>query len=119
MRIHHFELVDRRLLDAARVTGAGRVDVFRWVVLPSIYSWVFAGFRTSVSFALIGAVVGEFVGASRGLGYRMTIATGVLNTDLAFALLFWLGLIGVAGVSAGILVERAVLRWELPAVRPR
>jgi len=103
---------DRSLVDAVCVTGASWWQVFRLVTLPSLYGWVFAGFRTSVSLALIGAVVGEFVGASRGLGYRMMIATGVLDTHLAFGILLWMGVLGAVAVMLGTAVERRLLRWK-------
>lgn len=106
---------DRSLVDAVRVTGASRLQVFRLVTLPSIYGWLFASFRTSVSLAIIGAVVGEFVGASRGLGYRMIVATGVLDTHLAFGVLLWMGLLGSLAVLVGSVVEEKMSRWKPPS----
>ncbi len=107
-----FRNINRQYTDSVRVIGASRFQVFRLVALPSIYSWLFAGFKTSVSFSIIGSVVGEFVGASRGLGYRMMIATGIMDTHLAYAILIWLGILGTAGVVTGGLVENRVLRWQ-------
>lgn len=104
--------ISRELKDAVRVTGVSRWRFFHLVTLHSVYSWLFAGFKTSVSFSLIGAVVGEFVGSSRGLGYRMIIATGILDTQLAYAILIWLAVLGVLGVMIGSYVERRVLRWQ-------
>ena len=89
------------------------MQVFRFVTLPSIYGWLFASFRTSVSLAIIGVVVGEFVGASRGLGYRMIVATGVLDTHLAFGVLLWMGLLGSLAVLIGSVVEARMSRWKL------
>ena len=106
---------DRSLVDAVRVTGASRLQVFRLVTLPSIYGWLFASFRTSVSLAILGAVVGEFVGASRGLGYRMIVATGVLDTHLAFGVLLWMGLLGSLAVLVGSVVEEKMSRWKPPS----
>src|SRR5207253_1152291 len=72
--------VDPELVKAVQVMGGTREHLARFVVLPSVFSWIFAALRTSVSFALTGAVVGEFVGASSGLGYRLSIAAGLLDT---------------------------------------
>jgi len=97
---------------ALTVMGATRGQIVRHVVLPSVFSWVFAGLRASVSFALIGAVIGEFVGASRGLGYRMLVTTGTLETNLTYGILIWLMFIGVFLVAVAQKVERALLKWR-------
>jgi NitT/TauT family transport system permease protein len=60
--------VDRTLIDNARILGAGRRQVLTSIVLPSATSWILASLHTAFGFALIGAVVGEFVGADKGLG---------------------------------------------------
>ncbi len=106
--------VNREYWEAVQVTGASRSQIFRMVALPSVYSWLFAGFKTSVSFSIIGSVVGEFVGASSGLGYRIMIASGIMDTHLTYAILIWLGVLGTAGVAIGGFVEKRVLRWQSP-----
>jgi NitT/TauT family transport system permease protein len=95
-----------------RVMGATRGQTTRLVVVPAVLQWVFAALRTSVSFGLTGVVVGEFVGATGGLGYRMSIASGVLNTPRVFAILFVLALIGTLVVEGAKLVEQRLLRWQ-------
>jgi NitT/TauT family transport system permease protein len=106
--------VDPDLVKALRVMGANRRQLARIVVLPSVVQWVFAALRTSVSFALTGAVVGEFVGSSAGLGYRMNIAAGLLNTPRVFGILLLLAVIGALLVEAAKRVELRVLRWRPP-----
>jgi NitT/TauT family transport system permease protein len=104
--------IDRELINTVRVMGASRVQVLRIVVVPAVLQWVFAALRTSVSFALTAVVVGEFVGATAGLGYRMAIASGVLNTPRVFSILLLLGLVGATLVEIAKRVEQRLLRWR-------
>jgi NitT/TauT family transport system permease protein len=106
--------VDPDLVKAVRVMGGGPQQVARMVVIPSVASWIFAALRTSVSFALTGAVVGEFVGSTRGLGYRMLLAAGTLHTERVFAIMLILMLVGVSLVEISRRVERYLLRWRPP-----
>lgn len=104
--------VDGELIKAVRVMGGSARDVTRMVVIPSVTSWIFAALRTSVSFALSGAVVGEFIGSTEGLGYRMLIAAGTLETDRVFAIMILLMVIGSGLVELTRRVERYLLRWR-------
>lgn len=104
--------VDPELVKAVRVMGGGSRDVARMVVVPSVASWIFAALRTSVSFALSGAVVGEFVGSTNGLGYRMLLAAGLLNTPRLFAIMLLLMAVGVFLVEVSQRVEQYLLRWR-------
>ncbi len=104
--------IDPTFIRVVQVMRASRRQVIRLVVLPSVLSWIFAGLKNSVSYALIGAIVGEFVGASAGLGYRMIIATGTLHTERTFAVLLWLMLIGVLLIGISQKVENRLLKWR-------
>ena len=104
--------VDPELVKAVRVMGGTRSDLARYVILPSVFSWIFAALRTSVSFALSGAVVGEFVGSTAGLGYRMAISTGLLDTNRTYAILLLLMAIAVTLVELAKRVEDRLLRWR-------
>src|ERR671935_130875 len=104
--------VDPELVKAVRVMGGGPWQLARYVVLPSVFAWIFAALRTSVSFALSGAVVGEFVGSTAGLGYRMTIAAGLLDTNRTYAILLVLMAIAVTLVEIAKRVEDRLLRWR-------
>lgn len=106
--------VDPELVKAVRVMGGGPRHVARMVVIPSVASWIFAALRTSVSFALTGAVVGEFVGSTRGLGYRMLLAAGTLHTERVFAIMVILMIVGSSLVEISRRVERYLLRWRPP-----
>lgn len=104
--------VDPDLLDAVRSMGASDFQAFRYVILPSTLSWVFAALRISVSYALIGAVIGEFVGATSGIGYRMIIAEGLLDTDRILSALLVLGAVGSALVEIAGRIEERALKWR-------
>ena len=108
--------VDPELVRVVQVMGGSRVHLARFVVLPSVFSWIFAALRTSVSFALTGAVVGEFVGASAGLGYRLSIAAGLLDTKRVYLILLILMLFAVTLVEIAKRVEGRLLRWRPSAV---
>ena len=83
-------------MNALRVMGASRAQIFRIVVVPSLSAWLLSGLRVSAGLALVGAVVGEFIGASQGLGYLMMFAQGFLKINQAMAILLVLGVWGVA-----------------------
>jgi len=104
--------VDPELVRTVRAMDGGPRDVARMVVVPSVASWIFAALRTSVSFALSGAVVGEFVGSTSGLGYRMLLAAGLLRTERVFAIMLLLMVVGVSLVEISRRVERHMLRWR-------
>lgn len=104
--------VDPDLVKAMTVMGAGRLHLARFVILPSVFSWIFAALRTSVSFALSGAVVGEFVGATGGLGYRMVIAAGLLDTPRVYAILLLLMAVAIVLVEIARRVEARLLKWR-------
>jgi NitT/TauT family transport system permease protein len=71
--------VDRDLVNNARILGASPRHLRRHVLLPSALTWIFASLRTSVGFALIGAVVGEYLGAHEGMGWVISYAESMFN----------------------------------------
>jgi NitT/TauT family transport system permease protein len=100
------------VLANARMLGMSERQLLRHVYLPSALSWVFSSLHTAVGFALVGAVVGEYLGASAGLGYRIAQAEGVFDTVGVFAGMFILAVFVIvidAGVSA---IERRLLHWR-------
>ena len=104
--------VDAAHVKMARVMGAGTLQVLRLVVVPSVFSWVFAALRVSVAFSLRGAIVGEFVGSTQGLGYQMLLARGLMNTDRVYSILFVLMFVGVVLTSGATWLENRLLRWR-------
>ncbi len=104
--------VDPELVKVVQVMGGDRIHLARFVVLPSVFSWIFAALRTSVGFALSGAVVGEFIGASAGLGYRLALSAGLLDTTRVYLILVILMIFAVTLVEIAKRVEGRLLRWR-------
>jgi NitT/TauT family transport system permease protein len=104
--------VDPALVDVARVVGANERQIFRYVMLPGAAAWVINGLKMSLPYALIGVIVGEFLVASSGLGYRLNFYSTSYNTNGTFAmLLVMMGLMmGLNGLMT--LLERHALRWR-------
>jgi len=104
--------VDRRLVERVKTLGGGRWTILREVYLPFVTAWIMGNLKVAVGFAFTGAVVGEFVGASRGLGYLLSFAQSTYNSALMLALVllimvFVLAIFGLAGR-----LENHLLRWR-------
>jgi len=103
---------DRVLIDNVRMLGASERQLVRHVLIPSALTWIFSSLQTSLGFAMVGAVVGEYLGSTRGLGYVISQAEGTFDTTGVFAGMTVLGLV-VVFVSAGVTkLERWLLRWK-------
>ncbi len=100
------------VLANARMLGANSRHLFRHVYLPSALSWVFSSLHTAVGFAMVGAVVGEYLGSSAGLGYRIHQAEGVFDTVGVFSGMLVLTIFVVAIDSAVTVVEKRLLHWR-------
>jgi NitT/TauT family transport system permease protein len=105
--------IDRDLISLMRTMRAGRLYVIRRVQLPSLVPWVFAALRISIGLALIGSVLGELLGANRGLGWYIEDAGGRLDTTGVFAGLVALMIVAVLANEVVKLLER----WALGAGR--
>lgn len=104
--------VDPVLLNNARMLGATERQLMRHVILPSALVWIFSSLHISIGFAIIAAVVGEYLGSSRGIGYRIAQAEGVFDTTGVFAGMVVLAAV-VLLVAAGVnRLERWLLRWK-------
>jgi ABC-type nitrate/sulfonate/bicarbonate transport system permease component len=110
--------VDPELAHAARSLGAGRGWTWWHVTMPAALPGVFSGLKMAAVFAVTGAVVAEYVGADRGLGYLAEISTAQFETVLSFAAIAWLAAIGVALFGLVALAERLALPHRHRAVRP-
>jgi NitT/TauT family transport system permease protein len=103
---------DRVLIDNVRMLGATERQLVRHVLIPSALTWIFSSLQTSLGFAMVGAVVGEYLGSTRGLGYVISQAEGTFDTTGVFAGMTVLGIVVVI-VSAGVTrLERWLLRWK-------
>jgi NitT/TauT family transport system permease protein len=104
---------DRVLIDNVRMLGASERQLVRHVLVPSALTWIFSSLHTSLGFAMVGAVVGEYLGSTRGLGHVISQAEGTFDTTGVFAGMALLALVVVV-VSVGVTrLERWLLRWKL------
>ncbi len=94
-----------------RTMGAGRWITFRKVQVPTSIPHMFSGFRVAVAMSVIGAVIGEWVGSSEGLGYLMIRSKPQFHTELVFAAIVILSIMGVALFVLVGVVERMVVPW--------
>ncbi len=104
--------VDRELVENARLLGASRWSIWTKIAVPYSAIWVFTGLRIGLPYALIGAIVGEFVAAQEGVGFRIKEATSFFNTAAVFAGLIVLMAISLLLLGGLKLIERRVLRWQ-------
>ncbi|MET0568493.1 MAG: ABC transporter permease subunit, partial [Hyphomicrobiaceae bacterium] len=102
--------VSRELESIMYLMGASERHVLTKVVLPSAITWVFAGLRISVPYALIGAIVGELIASNRGLGFLLANASGQFDTAGVFAALI---VIMLLAFLLNMLV-RAAEMWLMP-----
>ena len=104
--------VDRRLIERVRTLGGGRWTLLREVYIPSVTAWVMGNLKVAVGFAFTGAVVGEFVASSRGLGYLLSFAQSTYNAALMLAIvLLIMAFVLILFMLAGRM-ERRLLRWR-------
>lgn len=96
-----------------RTMQATRWETFRYLKLPSSIPYIISGLRVSVILAVVGAVVGEFIGASEGLGALIIAAQGTMNTPMMFAVLINLTVIGLLLYGWIRLLERTLLKKYL------
>lgn len=104
--------VDRRLVERVRTLGGGRRVLVREVYVPSVTAWVLGNFKVAVGFAFTGAVVGEFVASSRGLGYLLQFAQSTYNAALTLALIVIIMTFVLLLFALAARLERRLLRWR-------
>lgn len=104
--------VSSTLLDNARMLGANRKQLLRYVYIPSATSWVFSSLHTSVGLAFVGAVVGEYLGSASGVGYLILQAEGTLDVNTVFAGIVVLTLFALALDALVTFVEDKLLAWR-------
>lgn len=107
-----FQILDERYLYLTRSMGATVWQTFRYLRFPSALPVIFGGLKTSATIAATAAIVAEFVGANKGLGYLLLQATGSLDTTLVFAILFVMTIIGLALNSIVELAEYLMTPWR-------
>ncbi len=109
--------VDADTVRMLRTLGASRWQVFRLLQVPTSLPYLFSGAKVAVAVAVIGAVIGEWVGASAGLGYLMVQSAPRFQTSMVFAAIIVLSVIGVTLFGLVSLLERRALAWHHTARR--
>lgn len=103
--------VPPELIDLSRSLKASRLQEFVKIRFPTAVPFLFSGLKVAVALSVVGAVVGEFVQADKGLGYLIVVSTTYWRTGLAFSALVLLSIMGVALFAAVALVERVFFYW--------
>jgi NitT/TauT family transport system permease protein len=107
--------VDSDLLDLTRSFRPSALKIFWKVRLPWAMPYFFSSLKVAITFAVIGAVVAEFIGSDKGLGYLILASSGNMNTAAMFGVLVILSVVGVACFYAVVLCERVLCPWYTPA----
>ncbi len=104
--------VDPNLLANARILGASQRKISTEVIIPSALTWIIASLHTSFSFALVGAVVGEYIGATQGLGLMVASSGANFNTNGVFAALVILAVVSLTAEAIVTALENRLIRWR-------
>ncbi|CAM5504191.1 ABC transporter permease [Streptomyces viridifaciens] len=104
--------VDRNLVANARILGADNRRVTLQVVVPAATTWIFTSLHVSFGFALIGAIVGEYIGATKGLGLLVAAAQGTFNAAGVYAAMTILAVVALVTEGLLTLAEKKLFRWK-------
>ncbi len=102
---------DPDVLSLFQILGASKLQIFMKVRVPSAAPHVFSGLKIGAAVSVIGAVIGEWVGAKEGLGYLMVVSNAQLKVDLVFASIFILSVVGGLFYALVALAEKLLARW--------
>lgn len=103
---------DRNLIANARILGASGWQITQAVVIPSALSWILASLHVSFGFALVGAIVGEFLGAREGMGLLIATAQGAFDANGVFAAMIVIAVVALAAEWLLTLLENHLLSWR-------
>ena len=106
-----FKAVDSDAMNMMRTFGASRWQIFTKLQLPNSLPYLFTGMKIAIVVSVIGAVIGEWVGASEGLGYLMTRSIPQFQTDRVFAAMFILSFLGIILFMLVIALRRVIVPW--------
>ena len=104
--------VDRNLVANARILGASRWQVVQHVVYPSALTWIIASLHVALGFSIIGAIVGEFLGAQRGLGLVIATAQNTFDANGVFGAMLVIGVLALSAEALMAMIEKRLLAWQ-------
>lgn len=113
--LNGFRSVDEDAVNLMRAMGAGRLQIFRYVKLPNATASFFSGLRISASYAVVGAVISEWLGGFEGLGVYMTRVKKAYAFDKMFAVIVFISAVSLILMGIVGLLQRAAMPWERPA----
>jgi sulfonate transport system permease protein len=106
--------VDTKLVEMARTYGAGRLTIFRRVILPASVPAIFVGLRLSATTALLLLIAAEMIGANKGVGFQVMNAQYNFQIPLMFAAILLLALLGLLANAVLVLLQKKLCRWSQP-----
>ena len=109
------QAIDRDMVNVLRTMRAGPLQTIRYVVVPSLVPWIVSATKISVGLAVVSAVVGEMVGATEGLGWKVTFALSQADMTGAVSSLLVMSAMALFLYAIVALIERRILRWQAPA----
>lgn len=96
-----------------RSMGASRLQIFRYMQLPTALPQLFGSLKVAMTLAVVGALVGEFVGGNQGLGYVLVVANGSLDSELLFVSLVWISILSLALYGCVAYCEKSLVAWHV------
>lgn len=103
---------DRYMIANAQILGASKKQITLFVIIPSALSWILASLHVSFGFALVGAVVGEFLGSKQGIGLLISTAQGSFNASGVFAAMIVLAVVALGADFLLTRLEKRLLKWR-------
>ena len=109
--------VDRNFVANTRILGASRLQVVQYVVFPSAMTWIIASLHVALGFSIIGAIVGEFLGAQKGLGLVIATAQNTFDANGVFGAMLVIGVLALSAEGLMAMAEKRLLAWQPVIVR--
>lgn len=110
--LNGFKSADKDSINLLRAMGAGNWQIFRYIKFPSALSQFFAGLRISASYAVVGAVISEWLGGFKGLGVYMTRVKKAFSFDKMFAVIFLISIISLLLMKGVDFLQKKCMPWE-------
>lgn len=104
--------IDQKLIESATLLGASKLQILWNIVIPTSMPWIMSGVRIGSSVCMVGAIIGEYIGASKGLGWMVTYASSFFQIKRVMSCIIILMLIGLIVTSIMERIESYLLRWR-------
>ena len=114
--VRGFRAVDPQLIELMHVLSASKTEVFLRVRLQSALPYIFSALKISVTMCVLGAIVGEWIGANHGIGYLLIQSMYEFDTPRLFATILTASFIAITGFAIVSVLEKVVIRWETEIV---